>query len=273
MHRRAVATTPVDPVGHHQGVTGRGIRLALALTLLAIAVGPAALARAATSPAKLPDLAMLPPFNFHIEMTDDDRKLLRFSTVSVNVGDGPFRIYGSAADGHADLGETLDVVQWIKREDGSWTERATSAHMSWSGDGHDHWHVIDYQRFKLVKLDDKVVGKVAKTGFCAFDSYPYTSFKPTWFDADRSVCQTNTAGEVLMGHSKGWGDIYRWDIAFQWIDITDVPNGTYKVRVVADPPFASGGRFREKDDSNNRSWTKIRIRGMSVEVLAKSRKP
>ena len=254
-------------------MTRRGIRLALVLTLLAVALGPAAVARATTSRARLPDLAMLPPFNFHIERSDTDRKLLRFSTVSVNVGEGPFRIYGSAMDGHADIGEILGVVQWIKHEDGSWTERETTAHMTWSGDGHDHWHVIDYQRFKLVNVDDKVLGNVAKTGFCAFDSWPYTSFKPTWFDADRSVCQTNAGGKVLMGHSKGWGDIYRWNIAFQWIDISDLPDGTYKVRVVADPPFATGGRFKESDDTNNRAWTKIRIDGQRVDVIAKSRLP
>ena len=96
---------------------------------------------------------------------------------------------------------------------------------------------------------------------------------PAFFTADRDICQTNEAGRVLMGTSRGWGDIYRWSIAFQWIDITDLPDGTYKVRVVIDPPLATGGFFRESDDSNNRSWTKIRIGPSSVTVLKQRRNP
>ena len=76
-----------------------------------------------------------------------------------------------------------------------------------------------------------------------------------------------------MGTSRGWGDIYRWSIAFQWIDITGLPNGDYKVRVTVDTPFATGGRFRESDDSNNRSWTKIHIGTSNVTILDKSRNP
>jgi hypothetical protein len=254
-------------------VTRRGLRLALVLALAAIAVGPAATVRAGQSRAKLPDLAMMAPFDFRIDTTTQPgKRLLRFSTVQVNVGPGPYRVYGFDDDGTADHGDVLSVVQWIKREDGTWTQRDTSAQMTWSGDGHDHWHIIDFQRFKLVSLDSKVLGNAAKIGFCSFDSYPYTSSKPAFYTTERDICQTSSAGKVLMGTSRGWGDIYRWSIAFQWIDITGLPNGRYKLRVIVDPPFKSGGRMRESDDSNNRSWTKIKI-GTSVTVLDKSRNP
>lgn len=260
--------------GDHPVVTRRGLRLALVLALAAIAIGPAAVVRAGVSPDKLPDLAMLPPFDFHLEDTLEGRRLLRFSTVSVNVGPGRFRIFGvDTVDGVADHGDTLSVVQMIKHEDGSWTSRDTTAQMSWSGDGHDHWHVLDFQTFKLVSLDEKTLGNVAKTGFCSFDSYPYKSPRPAFFTADRDICQTNDGGRVLMGTSRGWGDIYRWSIAFQWIDITDLPNGKYKVRVVVDPPLATGGFFAESDESNNRSWTKIRIGASGVTILDQSRNP
>lgn len=253
-------------------VTRRGLRLALVLALAAIAIGPAAAVRAGKSPAKLPDLAMLPPFDFKIENTHG-RRLLRFSTVSVNVGDGPFRMYGSDDDGTAEIGDILSVVQWIKHEDATWSQRETTAQMSWSGDGHDHWHILDFQRFKLRSLDAELLGSVAKIGFCSFDSYPYKSPRQPIYTSDRDICQTNSNGTVLMGTSRGWGDIYKWSIAFQWIDITDLPNGDYKLRVTVDTPFATGGRFRESDDSNNRAWTKIHIGTSNVIVLDKSRNP
>lgn len=255
-------------------MTRRGLRIALVLAFAAIAVGPAAAARAGQSPAKLPDLAMLAPFDFTIDTEEiPGRRLLRFSTVQVNVGPGPFRLYGFDADGTADQGDLLSVVQWIRREDGSWTERATSARMSWSfDDGHDHWHLLDFQKFKLVSLDTEVLGNVAKIGFCAFDSYPYTSFKTAFYTSNRT-CQTRSSGKVLMGTSRGWGDIYRASIAFQWIDITDLPNGDYKVRVVVDPPLASDGLFRESDESNNRAWTRVHIGTSNVTMLDQSRDP
>ena len=244
------------------------------LALAAIAIGPAAAVRAGISPEKLPDLAMLPPFDFHINRTTDDRRLLRFSTVSVNIGPGRFRLLGfDPVDGVADHADILSVAQMIKHEDGTWSARDTTARMSWSGDGHDHWHVLDFQKFKLVSLDKEVLGHVAKTGFCSFDSYPYLSPRPAFFTSDRDICQTNSGGKVMMGTSRGWGDIYRWSLAFQWIDITDLPNGRYRVRVVVDPPFATGGFFSEADETNNRSWTKIRIQGSTVTVLDQSRDP
>ena len=33
-----------------------------------------------------------------------------------------------------------------------------------------------------------------------------------------------------MGISVGWGDEYEYYLAWQWVDITNVPAGTYTVR-------------------------------------------
>ena len=234
------------------------------MVLAAFALGDAQVARAAG--AKLPDLVMLAPTEFRLETNAQGRRLLRFSTVAANIGRGPFQLYGYDADG-AEVGDLLFVRQQVKHEDGTWTERSTTARMSYSGDGHDHWHVIDYQRFKLQRLNGTPIGSVAKTGFCAFDSYVYGSLKPAKYTADVDICQVGPTERVLMGHSKLWGDIYRSTIAFQWVDITGLPNGDYKLKVVVDPPLETGGRFRESNDANNKSWARIRIGSSSVTIL------
>ena len=70
-----------------------------------------------------------------------------------------------------------------------------------------------------------------------------------------------------------WADVYRSTIAQQWIDITGLPNGDCRIKVIADPPWESGDKFRESNEANNRGWTKIRITGTTVTVLSKSARP
>src|SRR6185312_15819607 len=96
--------------------------------------------------------------------------------------------------------------------------------MAWAADGHNHFHIQDLQRFKLQTLGAKTLLNVAKTGFCFRDSYWYGS-----------------------------------TIAFQWIDITGLASGDYLIKIVADPPWETGGRFLESNESNNRSWAKIHL--------------
>jgi len=81
---------------HHAAMQLRRlIRLALATVLATLVMGQVAVVQATTPTMLLPDLTMLPPTDFKIEYTADGRKLLRFSTVAVNIGPGPFQVVGS----------------------------------------------------------------------------------------------------------------------------------------------------------------------------------
>lgn len=251
----------------------RLVRLALATVLATLVVGQVAVVQAATPSLLLPDLAMVPPSDIRIEYTADGRKLLRFSTIAVNIGAGPFQAIGyDAVDGKAAVGDILSVKQQIKRSDGSWVDRATTAKMYWAGDGHNHWHIAGYQVFKLMTLGAATLKVAAKTGFCAFDSYLYGSTKAAFYTWEKT-CRTRTDGTVFMGHSRKWGDIYKSTIAFQWIDITGLPSGDYLLRVIIDPPYGSPGQFRESNEYNNRAWAKIHIGRTSVTVLSRSARP
>jgi hypothetical protein len=250
----------------------RLVRLALALTLSMFALGQAAVVQATTPTLLLPDLTMLPPTDFKIEYANG-RKLLRFTTTAVNIGAGPFQVVGyDPTDGNAALTDTLSVKQQIKRSDGTWVERATTAKMQWAGDGHNHWHILGYQKFKLLTLGATALRYTAKTGFCAFDSYLYTSTKPAYYTWEKT-CRTLPNGTVFMGTSRNWGDVYKSNLAFQWIDITGLATGDYLLRVIADPPYGSPGQFRESIETNNRAWAKIHIGKSSVSVISRSAKP
>jgi len=65
-----------------------------------------------------------------------------------------------------------------------------------------------------------------------------------------------------MGLSRGWGDRYRAGIVDQYIDITGLTSGRYKLQATADAP----DWFSETNNTNNFTWVDIRISGDSVSV-------
>ena len=251
----------------------RLIRIVLAGVLASLALGQATVVQASTPGLVLPDLTMAPPSDIRIERVGG-RTLLRFTTIAVNLGPGPFQVIGTDRDGFAAQADTLNVAQHIQRSDGSWTERATSARMMWAGDGHNHWHILGYQSFRLQLMGVFTLKLAAKTGFCAFDSYAYASTKPAFYTWEKT-CKTRPDGKVFMGTAVKWGDIYKSTIAFQWFDITDLPLGDYTLKVVADPAGIAepNGFFMESNEANNAAWTNIRIGTSSVKVLSQSPRP
>jgi hypothetical protein len=77
-----------------------------------------------------------------------------------------------------------------------------------------------------------------------------------------------SALRVTMGLSRGWGDIYRWSLVGQYLDITGLADGRYRLRVTADGNSADGSdRFLESDETNNSTWADLQITGDTVTVL------
>lgn len=251
------------------------ILLAIVASALVSVLGPSpAPARAGHSAtASLPDLAMLPPSDFKIEQSGRRTRLLRFSTVIVNLGPGPFQVYGWDPAG---ISPTRDasVVQQILEPGGGFSNHPTGAKIFWSGDGHNHFHVRDLQEMTLRNLNAAVLATGAKRGFCFWDNYRYGSALPVYYHPSTTdACELAPDGTVPMGLSVGWGDRYPYYIAYQYIDITGLPNGSYIVHLTADPPLTPGGLFLEANESNNTAWAEIWIQRKSVTVVSTSPLP
>jgi len=195
---------------------------------------------------------------------------LRFDTVAVNVGPGLFEAYGH---GPAD-GTERPVRQRIQNGTGGWTEADTPATMFYAGDGHNHWHVRDFQYWTIASVNEraKVLSSGAKTGYCFWDNYDYKATAGVLYHPNTtSACIRLPDGTVPMGLSVGWGDEYPSNIAYQYIDITGLGNGKYIVTLEADP----GNEFRELNETdgmtwaqtNNTSWAEINITRKGVTVL------
>jgi Lysyl oxidase/CARDB len=69
---------------------------------------------------------------------------------------------------------------------------------------------------------------------------------------------------VTTGLSVGWGDTYPAGIAFQWIDITGLKSGRYRLRATADP----ANWFPETNNTNNNTWVNIQLTSSGVRVVA-----
>lgn len=228
---------------------------AAALVALALAAAPPA--RSATNLA-YPDLGMAKLADVSL-LESGGRLHLRFSATIVNVGAGPFEVMGTRTDGVS----PFDVSQRVYGSDGTALLPTPNVELVWGGDGHSHWHVKNLEAYELDRLDNGVkVGTSAKSGFCFFDTTAYRTSLPgapstAQYRSSTGACGYNnpSATDVVMGISIGWGDKYPWNLPDQYIDITDLSAGKYRLVATADP----SGWFTETNESNNVTWVDIAL--------------
>jgi hypothetical protein len=240
-------------------------KTSLLIGLILVFGTPAAMAATANAADQLPDLRMARLGDIQLDdSTISGHRLLRFTTVIVNVGAGPFELHGSRPDTST---RNMSVTQRIYDDTGSYRDLATTAHMYYAGDGHDHWHVRNLESSVLRRLDNGVkVGAWAKQGFCFSDGGAFDLSLP---GAPQSAVYTDcgydpTLLSVTMGLSVGWGDWYKYNLAFQYIDVTDLSPGRYRLMVRAD----AANWFLETSDTNNFTWAAIQLTGTNVQVLS-----
>ena len=225
--------------------------LVAAAALLPAGAGPAE----AASGDKRPNLQMIRLHDWHVQ-TVNGRRLLRFTSIFVNAGPGAFEVRGRRS---STSDPTMSVKQVMYRWDGTTRLINTGAVGKYAADGHDHWHmqgVTVYEAWK--EADPTATRRGAKTGFCFLDSEPWnlsirgarssSYYRESW-------CGTRASLTSRMGLSVGWADNYPWWFAYQWIDITGLPGGIYRVRVTVDIQ----DYYDEKVETDNCVWTKVRI--------------
>jgi hypothetical protein len=245
-------------------------RMVVLLCAVAFATLVVVLALALSKPARaatdvLPDLRMAPLADLQIRECADTsgdcdfagQLQLRFDAIIVNTGAGAFEILGTRPD----TTSSMTVSQRIYNDAGGSRYRSTTAQMYFAGDGHTHWHLKNLEDYQLIRRDNGVkVGTGSKMGFCFEDNYPFGSSQPRFYTdcgGDEFVL------EQSMGLSKGWGDIYGKNTVDQFIDITGLASGRYRLRAIAD-----GGKwFSESNNRNNATWTDIQISGTSFRVI------
>ncbi|SDF75102.1 Lysyl oxidase [Lentzea fradiae] len=200
---------------------------------------------------------------------------LRFTTAEDNVGAGPLLLYGRRSPGSAEM----RVRQGFQDRRGgpipvSFDEagRTTKTTMYYEpAKSHRHWHLLDFARMQLRTPGGRVVVADRKNGFCLGDRYrtadadslPGAAREPGSPEAElaqrleqnRCGYRDPDATEMVEGISVGSGDDYRYDVDFQWLDLTDVPSGTYDVVNTVN----SGRTLLESSYDNNSSSISISV--------------
>jgi hypothetical protein len=72
-----------------------------------------------------------------------------------------------------------------------------------------------------------------------------------------------------MWLSVGWGDLYKYVLPDQYVDITSLPDGTYRLWGTAD----QSNWFLESSNSNNSTWADLGISGNTVTLLKRAPNP
>jgi len=140
-------------------------------------------------------------------------------------------------------GNPVDSESYLERPH---VEEASAGEMFYSdADGHHHWHLQHVAKYSLWNASKTAeVAPAQKVGFCLDDSQHveanvgpstpvYSNNAPPYLGFCRQF-EPNATG-VYEGISPGWRDVYNRELAFQWVDVSEVLPGEYWLREDVDP--------------------------------------
>jgi len=193
---------------------------------------------AVPSGAVLPDLVADPPAFPAIEQhTFPDATqslLLRFDGYVHNIGPGPLEVRGANRVG----AEFQTTRQYVQTPTGMQaTDPPTAGKypriLYETEDGHNHFHLQKIARYSLWnQARTAEVAPGQKVGFCLEDTQRRETTGPAnpVYENLNFCNQGNpSATSLTTGISAGWRDRYGASLALQWVDISDVQPGVYRL--------------------------------------------
>jgi hypothetical protein len=207
-----------------------------------------------------PDLRSLPAWDVQLEQGGEDgRTYVTFSATVWNAGTSPLVVDGFRRTGE----DIMDAYQYFYDAAGNEIGARQSGTMEWDArEGHLHWHFTDFAQYNLLAADRELAVRSGKEAFCLANTDPVDLTLPraNWQPGNNdlaSSCGANTAVAVREVLDVGSGDTYIQSLPGQSFDVTDLPNGTYWIEVLANPD----GHLAELRTGNNSSVRKIILGG------------
>jgi hypothetical protein len=112
---------------------------------------------------------------------------------------------------------------------------------------------LGFAQYELLDGSGTIVTTGRKQGYFLTDYAPYCM--------DAQPPEQPMTDDMAI--DPGWADIYTANIPCQWIDVTSVPDGEYKLRVTVD----ASDLIEEEDVLPNAREISLRITGDEVQVL------
>lgn len=224
-------------------------------------LAPRAATAAPTSADALPDLVALPALGISTH-SEDDRDLLDFGATVYNAGQAPLLVEGFRRGSAA----VMDAHQFFYR-DGRLAGSVKVGEMAFDTEPtHRHWHFRDFALYDLVDSRGRNVATSGKEAFCLAPTDGINLLQKGAVSEPGNSDLATACGDassiwVREVLAAGWGDTYTQDRAGQSMDITDLPNGTYRIRITANPD----GRLHETSARNNVSHRTVVLGGVPGE--------
>ncbi len=188
------------------------------------------------------------------------RDILTFSATIWNAGPAPFSIEGFRRP-HSDL---MDAFEYFFDRSGNVVGRAPAGTLGFDNrPGHHHWHLRQLASYELVGRARTIVSQ--KQSFCIAPTDPVDTTvpgaeaSPVALGFGGTVCDLYQPGAIWLREQLpvGWGDTYVQAVAGQAFDITNVPNGSYKIAVRVNPL----GLLHETSTADDVAVRRIRLLG------------
>ena len=210
--------------------------------------------------ARLPDLAMLPLEAFHVAY-EGNRKVLRFSADMENLGRGPLDVTGVRSNTRTPY---LTVTQNISLGARKWRRVSTRAVMRYSAlDGHNHFHLLNFERYRLREVGSTTWRVDHKEGFCMRDNGNLGGRTAFHYEDD---CGSDAPRSLRVGQglSQGWVDVYDWYLEGQFVQLAGLHLPGYVcVSATVDPL----NQLTEKTRSNNTTSSLVYVTQSRATVL------
>ncbi|MFI2351698.1 lysyl oxidase family protein [Streptomyces sp. NPDC019443] len=210
-----------------------------------------------------PDLRSLPAWDIGISDGEDGdvpgKDYMVFSANVWNAGPAPLVVDGFRSPGK----DLMDAYQYFYDAAGKQVGYSPTGTMEWDPRvGHEHWHFTDFASYRLLRADQKEIVRSGKEAFCLAntDAVDYTVKNANWHpdNTDLSTaCGQQSSLSVREVLDVGSGDTYTQYRPGQSFDVTDLPNGTYYIQVIANPEK----RLYETNLNNNVALRKVVLSG------------
>ncbi|MFC0622879.1 lysyl oxidase family protein [Kribbella deserti] len=211
-----------------------------------------------------PDLVALPAWGARISKGEEGtptakNDFMQFAATVYNAGPSTLVLDGYRRQGQ----DLMDAYQYFYNEKGQQVGHAKTGTMEWDPrDGHFHWHFTDFASYRLLKANQTEIVRSQKEAFClaATDQIDQLAKNANWHPMNtdlHTACGDYSSVAVREVLDVGAGDTYDQTRPGQSFDITNLPNGTYYIQVLANPEK----RLFESNTTNNNALRKVILGG------------